>query len=298
MILNIFVISPGGVLCYSKNFFEDIAIKQEIFGGFLTAISDFAKEIKGGEVKTLNFGNLNLFYSYSRDYDFIFVIIADLDDLESEIRIKVELMKSEFLRRYGSYLQNWYGNTSIFEDFDEFIIKNIIIPPKILLIGEKGVGKTTIMDLFPGEIILDIDDNLNEIQQKFIKFSDLKDIKQYIIKKIDMNELAYNTIRYKDLLKSIDIILIITNSADSNLRRTKNLYSRLKPKVGKADFYIIANYQDVQDIAIEPEKIEKIFNLKTYGFSAVKEDSNKEIQFIINEILRTSFKNKIDILQI
>lgn len=288
------MISSGGVLCYSKNFFEDIMIKEEIVGGFLSAVSDFAQEIKGGQIKTLSFRNFNLFYSYSNEFDYIFVIVTNKDDLEREIRPKVELMKSEFIMRFRSHLKEWAGNTSIFKDFDEIVEKKIIIPPKILLMGVKGVGKKTMMDLLPGENILDIDEDLNEISQKLIRLSNLKDIKQCIIKKIDMEVLAYNTTRYKILLETVDVIIIITNSADSNLRLTKNLYSRIKPKVHKADFYLIANYQDEEDTAFEPEKIETVFNLKTYGFSAIKYDSDKKILFIINEILRISVKKKFE----
>lgn len=295
MILKIFVISSGGILCYSKNYFDEIMMKEEIFGGFLSAISEFAREIKGGQIKTLSFRNFNLFYSYSNEFDYIFVVVADKDDLEREVRPKVELMKSEFIGRYGLYLKEWAGNCSIFDDFDEFVEKKIIIPPKILLMGVKGVGKKTIMDLFPGEVFLDIDEDLNEITQKLIKLSDLKDIQQCIIKKIDMEELAYNAIRYKILLNSVDVIIIITNSSYSNLRKTKVLYSRIKPRVTKADFYLIANFQDEEDTAFEPEKIEETLNLKTYGFSAIKGDSNKKILFIINEMLRNSVKKKFEV---
>ena len=292
MILKIFVISSGGVLCYSKNFFDEFKMKEEIFSGFLSAISDFAHEIKGGQIKTLSFRNFNLFYSYSNEFDYIFVIVAD--DLEREVRPKVELMKSEFIERYGLYLKEWAGNYSIFNDFDEFVEKNLIIPPKILLMGVKGVGKQTIMDLFPGETILEIDDDLNEITQKLVELSDLKDIQQCIIRKIGMEELAYNTIRYKTLLNSVDVIIIITNSSDSNLRETQLLYSRIKPRVPTADFYLIANFQDEKDIAFEPEKIEETLDLKTYGFSAIENDANEEILLIINEMLRASVKRKFE----
>ena len=99
MILKAFVISTGGVLCYSKNYFEDFDIKEEIFAGFLRGISDFVNEIKGGQIKTLNFKNFNLFYSYSIEFDYIFVVVADKDEIEKEVRSIVELMKSEFLHR-------------------------------------------------------------------------------------------------------------------------------------------------------------------------------------------------------
>ena len=112
-----------------------------------------------------------------------------------------------------------------------------------------------------------------------------------------MGEISYNTIKYKSLLNSIDIIIIVSNSADSNLRRTRNLYSRLKPRVPKADFYLIANFQDLKNLSFEPEKIEKVFNLKTYGFSAIKENADHEILNILQDIIKNSIKMKIEVFE-
>ena len=42
-------------------------------------------------------------------------------------------------------------------------------PIRILVTGEKGVGKTTIMNLLQGETILKIDDDLNEIVQNTVE---------------------------------------------------------------------------------------------------------------------------------
>ena len=292
MILKIFIIGPGGVLCYSKNFFEEIDIDEIIMSGFLTAVSNFAKEIKGGEIKALIFKNFNFIYSYSIEFDCIFVIVIDVNDLEEEARLKVELMKKEFINRYKPFLENWTGIVSVFEDFDDFIEENIFIPPKILLIGERGVGKTTIMDLFPGETVIELDDDLNEIIQKPIDKINIKDIKQCLIREIDLEDLIYNSNLYQNLLKSVDIVLIVTNSAASNLGRTKKLFSQLKPIVHKADFYIIANFQDLKDAAFAIEKIEETFDIRTFGFSAIQKESKNEILFILNEILRISILEK------
>ena len=294
MILNVFVISRGGVLCYSKNFFEDFSMKEEILAGFLRGISDFVQEIKGGQIKTLSFKNFNLFYSYSIEFDFIFVIVAEKDEIEKEVRPKVDLMKSEFIRRYGSFLKDWYGEINIFRDFDEFVDNHIIIPPKLLLVGTMGVGKKTITDLIPSEEILDIDDNLNEIPQKIVVLPELKDIKKCVIKRIDMEELAYNTSRYNLLLISIDVIIIVTNSSFSNLRKTKELYSRIKPKIKKAVSYLIANFQDEIDTAFNHTEIEEMFNLKTFGFSALKEDAYEKLMTILNEVIRNTIKTKFE----
>ena len=292
MILKIFIIGPGGIPCYSKNFFEQIDIEDSIISGFLTGISHFAKEIKGGEVKALIFKNFNFIYSYSIEFNCIFVIVIDKDDLEEDARLKVELMKNEFVKRYQQYLKNWTGNVSVFESFDEFIEKKIFIPPKIILTGENGVGKTTIMDLFPGETIIELDDYSNEIIQKPIDFIDFKEIKQCIIREIDLEELVTNSNNYKDLLNSADIVLIVTNSGASNFGRTQKLASLLKPQVHKSDFYVIANFQDLKDTAFEPEKIEEMFDIKTFGFSANKKESKNQIIFILKEILQISILDK------
>ncbi|MFX0136618.1 MAG: nitrilase-related carbon-nitrogen hydrolase [Candidatus Hodarchaeota archaeon] len=286
MILKIFIIARGGILCYSKNYFEEINIDEGTISGFLTAISKFAKEIKGGEIKALIFRNFNFIYSYSIEFDLIFVIVIDINDLEEEARSKIELMKQEFIKRYRPYLENWTGNVSVFESFNEFVEKNIFIPPKILLTGENGVGKTTIMELFPGETIIELDDDLIEIIQKPINFIDLKEIKQCIIREIDLGELVNNSNFYQKLLNSVDIVLIVTNSGASNLGRTQKLVKLLKPKIHRADLYIIANFQDLKDSAFAPEKIEEMFNIKTFGFSANKKESKNKMLFILKEVLQ------------
>ena len=165
MISRILILAPGGVLFYSKNFLieeaepNSVATDDDLIGGFLTAISSFAKEIKSGEVRALNFGNVNFIYSHDIKYGCIFILISDIFDLEDEVREKLEIMKEEFIERYSSDLEHFSGKVSQFQEFDEFVEENIFIPPKLLLIGENGVGKTTIMDLFPGETILELDED-------------------------------------------------------------------------------------------------------------------------------------------
>ena len=46
-------------------------------------------------------------------------------------------------------------------------------PLRILITGEKGVGKTAVMNLLPGETILKIDDDLNELVQNSIELEGL-----------------------------------------------------------------------------------------------------------------------------
>ncbi|MHA1292589.1 MAG: ADP-ribosylation factor-like protein [Promethearchaeota archaeon] len=293
MISRILIIASGGLLCYSKSFLGKSAIDDDLVSGFLTAISNFAREIKGGEIKALNFRNFNFIYDYDNELDVMFVLVTDIDDLEEEAQEKVQLLRREFIRRFRDTIENWTGDISQFQAFDEFAENNIFIPPKILLVGEDGVGKTTIMNLFPGETVLELDEDLNEIIQKPINVSGIN-IKQFILREIELEELVENSKLYRPLLNSVDVICIVSNSAASNLGRTKKLFSILKQKVKKADFYIIANFQDMKDSAFEPEKIEAAFGVKTFGLSAISQKAQSEIFNIMLSILKKSIIEKIE----
>jgi len=298
MISKILIIMSSGVLCYSKTFFGEDKLDNDLVSGFLTAISSIAKEIGGGEIESLNFRNFNFVYTQDDEKLCMFIIVTDIDDPEEEAREKLELLKNEFIGRYRDDLVNWVCETKKFEPFDEFVEENMFIAPKILLVGEDGVGKSTIIDLFAGETILELDDDMNEIIQKLIPLPDFNRINEAILREMDLKELIENSKIYRPILDSFDIICIVTNSGASNLGRTKRLYSQLEQKVKKADFYIIANFQDLIKTSYEPEKVEEIFDVRTFGFSAIHESAKEKMYSIISKILQISITEKIKSKQI
>ena len=150
------------------------------------------------------------------------------------------------------------------------------------------------MNLFPGETILELDEDLNEIIQKSIKISGLKSINEFRLREIELNDLVNNSKIYRALLDSVEIICIVTNSGASNLGRTQKLFSTLKQKVKKANFYIIANFQDLKSVSFEPERICDNFGVKTFGFSATQEEAKEEIYSIVKEMIQTSILDKVE----
>ncbi|MFX1387489.1 MAG: hypothetical protein ACFE9M_09755 [Promethearchaeota archaeon] len=284
------IILSNGILCYSKTFINDDKIDDDFVSGFLTAILDIGQKIGGGEIRSLNFRNFNIMYSYDDEKYCIFILVADIHDPEEELREKLELMKREFIKRYHNDLINWNSDIAKFEGFDDFIENNIYIPLKILLAGEDGVGKTTIMNLFPGELIIEFDEDMNEIIQKSTNLKNSNKLNECLLREINLEDFVNNPKLYRQLLDSVDIICLVTSSGASNLNRTKNLFSLLKPNVEKAQFYVIANFQDMKDTSIEPEKVREFFSLKTFGFSAITEDAKNNIYSIISEMLSNRIK--------
>jgi len=98
--------------------------------GFLTTFLDIAQKIGGGEIKSFNFRNFNIIYSYDDEKFCVFILIADINDLEYELRANLELLKSEFINRYRDDLINWDSDISKFENFDDFVEKHILFLQK------------------------------------------------------------------------------------------------------------------------------------------------------------------------
>ncbi|MFX0106602.1 MAG: hypothetical protein ACFE75_14100 [Candidatus Hodarchaeota archaeon] len=288
MIYKVLVIKSSGILCYSKSFFGPDDIDDDFVSGFLTSILDISQKIGGGEISSLNFRNFNIIYSYDDEKYCIFLLITDNDDPEEEIG-KLELLQSEFINRFHEDLKNWDSDIGKFESFDDFVEKDIFIPPKILLVGEDGVGKTSILNLFPGELVIKLDEYLNAVIQKSIIFSDFREINECILREINIREIVNNPKAYKRVFNTFDIVCLVTNSGATNLSKTQKLYSLLKVKVKRADFYIIANFQDLDKVSFKPEEIEKLFGVKTFGFSAKLPDAKANIYSIIKEMLSSTF---------
>ncbi len=166
-----------------------------------------------------------------------------------------------------------------------------LIPPSILITGEKSVGKSTILDLFPSEKILDIDENLKTMIKKQIEIDNLKGINQCILRVINLEDLVRDFKSYKNLLQFVDIICIIINSTIKNLESTHKLLLKLKQNIQDIDYYVINSFQDRKK-ALEMKKVEELLGEKTFGFSAVQKDSMEQMLSIIKDILRISILNK------
>ncbi|MCK4382638.1 MAG: hypothetical protein KAW66_05020 [Candidatus Lokiarchaeota archaeon] len=134
---------------------------------------------------------------------------------------------------------------------------------------------------------------MNEIIQKLIPLPNLKRMNEAILREMDLKDLIDHSKIYRPILDSFDIICIVTNSGASNLGRTKRLYSQLAQKVEKADFYIIANFQDLTKTSYEPEKVEEFFDVKTFGFSAIHESAKEKMYSLFNKMIRISITEKI-----
>nr|MDO8108753.1 hypothetical protein [Candidatus Sigynarchaeota archaeon] len=288
MIRNFMVIGSGGLLMYSRQYGEK-KIDQDLISGFLTALASFSTEVKGGKIESLVMQDIRFIYSLG-EHELLFVFCCDKDDLEEEVQGRIEKVKAEFHRMFADQIQHWNGNVTIFRPFDQIVDELIMLPLKIVLVGEPGVGKSTLLDFFPGEGLLTLDDNDNELYKKSVSVEGIQNVKQMDLFKFTLDSLI-NDIRFQaDLLKSVDLVILVVSSGVSNVSRTKKHVEKLKANVRKGRLVILANMQDLKDVALEPEMIQKnLSDLRTYGFSAIDPDAKTKFFQLIGTMLSNVF---------
>lgn len=145
---------------------------------------------------------------------------------------------------------------------------------KICLIGEGGVGKTSLLSLLQGRDVpyeriptvgLEVEDSL--LNGKNCSIWDLGGQKRF-------------KFMWQDFLRGAGLAVIVCDSTEKNVEKTKEIYDRFERSLG-TKIIAIANKQDLPGAMSAQEIQKKLGGLKTYGMSAIR----PELQHRMKEIL-------------
>ncbi len=172
MINSIWIIKNSGQNLFYKNFNKTTSnIDNDLFSGFFVALDNFANESGKGNIDSIILKDAKFIYM---NLDPIFIVLGC--DRSEEINGLKEIMAdigNLFLEKYGD-LEDWDGKLSKFRDFSnildtefKFEKSSIIrkskssidenerklkprnnIAYKIVVIGNPGVGKTSLLNKF------------------------------------------------------------------------------------------------------------------------------------------------------
>ncbi|MFX0047549.1 MAG: ADP-ribosylation factor-like protein [Candidatus Hermodarchaeota archaeon] len=151
---------------------------------------------------------------------------------------------------------------------------------KICFIGEGGVGKTSLLSLLQGRDVpyeriptvgLEVEDSL--LNGKNCSIWDLGGQKRF-------------KFMWQDFLRGAGLAVIVCDSTEKNVEKTKEIYDRFERSLG-TKIIAIANKQDLPGALTAQEIQKKLGGLKTYGMSAIRPELKQRMKEILEYEIAT-----------
>ncbi len=273
MLRQVFIISRNEVIYFRT------------FGNALTnsEMEDFSFKIQAETKKKLakligyfDYLKYRIAYLIDIDSELIFIFVTGLmDDFFRYVRPELVNFKNKFVKMFQLEILKKKLDTKEFSKLDPIIdYMHQNIPTKIAVVGFAGVGKTTIkslikLDQLPLQHIPTISGDVATIQIGKLNFK--------LFDFAGQDEFKY---LWKGFLRGSHAVLIVTDSTQDNLDKSKFFIDLIQSETPNARVAIIGNKQDLRG-ALTIESIENFFKLKTYPMVANrKENRNKMIRII------------------
>ena len=145
---------------------------------------------------------------------------------------------------------------------------------KICFLGEGGVGKTSLVSLLQGKKIekernptvgLEVDDSI--LNQKKCSIWDLGGQERF-------------RFMWQDFLKGTGLAVLVTDSTEDNVQKTKEIYNRFSRFIG-SKIIAIANKQDLPGALNANTVQNRLGGIKTYEMSAIKKELRDRMRQIL-----------------
>ncbi len=145
---------------------------------------------------------------------------------------------------------------------------------KICFLGEGGVGKTSLVSLLQGKEVekernptvgLEVDDSI--LNEEKCSIWDLGGQERF-------------RFMWQDFLKGTGLTVLVTDSTEDNVQKTKEIYERFSRFIG-AKIIAIANKQDLPGALNANTVQNRLGGIKTYEMSAIR----KELRGRMRQIL-------------
>ena len=152
---------------------------------------------------------------------------------------------------------------------------------KICLVGDSGVGKTSLLSLLQGRNVsderiptvgLEIEDSI--LNGKKCAIWDLGGQQRF-------------QFMWQDFLKGAGLTVLVCDSTEDNLKKTKELYERYQKRIG-SKIIAIANKQDLPGALKAKDIQKKLGGIKTYEMSAIRPELSARMKDILEYEISSS----------
>ena len=148
------------------------------------------------------------------------------------------------------------------------------------MIGDQSVGKSSLLSLLHGREIskernptvgLEVEDSV--LNGKNCSIWDLGGQKRF-------------KFMWQDFLRGAGLAVIVCDSTEKNVEKTKEIYDRFERSLG-TKIIAIANKQDLPGALSAQEVQKKLGGLKTYGMSAIRPELQQRMKEILEYEIST-----------
>ncbi len=146
---------------------------------------------------------------------------------------------------------------------------------KLVLIGEQGVGKSTILSLLQGRKDLKKRKVTIGVAIEEVYVDDSK------VACWDLGGQDRFKFMWADFMRGAGTMVLVTDSTEENLQETKEIYERYNRFQG-SKVIAIANKQDKSG-ALHPQKIANELGIKTYAMCAINPVNRSTIEQILRQ---------------
>ena len=156
----------------------------------------------------------------------------------------------------------------------------IQIRNKICIIGETGVGKSSLLKLLHGE---EVSKERNPTIGLNIRTRCLGSYGKVSI--WDFGGQKRFRFMWKDFLRGAGLAVLVTDSTEKNISQCQEIFEGFSRHT-KAKMIVIANKQDLPNVLSEKE-VQKRLGVRTYGMSAIRTELRKRMMDILEYEMRT-----------
>jgi len=236
----------------------------------------FSKEVE--EVHYQEYLNYRISYIIEKDFNLLFLFINSRNDDYILIKREISICKDDFLNLFKEDLEERIDSERL-KAFDPVIytIQNKF-PPIISLVGDKGIGKTTIINLVRTNTIPILHDSKISGEIATLKLG-----KMHILIRDFTGEEEIGFL-WNNFINGSDAVFVVVDSKLETIEKSKFFLNKIEEQTPFAYPAVLCNKQDILNI-LNLYQIEEILGLKTYAVIATNSEYKEKLIHIILETL-------------
>lgn len=267
MIHNIFIITREGRIAFHRQYWS-VDITPDIRQEFLSTYKHFEQELGAQVDLPIHVKNIKFLYTDAGTH-MLLVFAVDISDEDEKIKEHLHKARELLINKYGheidAYIQTPVPVGEAFQGFAKELDTVIVTMLKICLLGQGGVGKSTMLKLLtagspPGIYTPTIAVDIETLQG--VRFG------PYELAVWDFAGQDRFRSLWNYYLRNADAVLLVTDSTLKNVLETRDILEIVRKNAPSAIVWAIANKQDLPG-ALAPKLVQRILGVQSYGLVAI-----------------------------